>query len=130
MSDDAGTFAGVAWVVVFWAVYFYWQRRRYLAGKTAWFPAILFIPLMLLTGYRPQRGDGPKAEHLFDHLVIHADRPGPLAYWAYLRNGKRIARFLKRADDLWMRRKPTDDLIALPSGRGESPRQRDVARLR
>lgn len=93
-------------LMVFWAIvfgfYFAWQRRRYLAGKQAWFPALLFYPLMYLTGYRPERAKGA---HLFDNLIIHADAPTPMAYRAWLRNGKRIAAFLALADELLARSK-------------------------
>lgn len=107
------------WSIVF-GLYFAWQRRRYLAGKQAWFPALMFFPLMWLTGYRPERSKGPV--HLFDHLVIHADAPTPMAYRAWLRNGKRIAAFLALADELLARSKSRNNGVPVERiGTGGKP---------
>jgi hypothetical protein len=122
-------------VSAMWAVvigfYFAWQRRRYLAGKIAWFPALAFFPLMWLTGHRPEHPGSPKAKHLFDHLVIHADAPTPMAYRAYLRNGKRIRAFLTLADECLARAKRRDNRIAiLPVRPGGDPGVTGVGRER
>lgn len=76
-----------------WALYFYWQRNRYLAGKRLWMPAIVFPVFCLVTGIR------------------FPERDSPLKACAQSRNSQRIARFLKRADDLWMSKKRVDGLL-------------------
>lgn len=59
------------------------------------------------------RSDGPSYIPLGFMPIMYAwYRIEPMLLWiAYLRNGKRIARFLKLADDLWMRKKPVDGFL-------------------
>lgn len=101
MQDDWPLLIEPGLLVVLVGLYFVWQRRRYLAGKRVWFPALLFNPLMFLTGHRFEK----------------RETESNLAQCVELRNSQRIARFLKRADDLRMREKRPDGLLpGRPSG--------------
>lgn len=109
MDDDWLTTIGVIWVVVFWSAYFYWQRRRHLAGKRVWLPLIAYPLFCLTTGIR-----------------FGGDNSSPLEECVRSRNSQRIARFLKRADDLRMRKQRPDGLLPGRSSSGSSPGDSDV----